>query len=252
MAQELAHLALVSMRVLGLLATGPVWSSRYLPWPVRALLAAYTGVALGGVVSPVYPGTGPVLLVVAARELCTGLALGYVAGLVFAAVQVAGHLVDMEMGFGIVNVLDPNLGQPTPVVGTFLYLLAMLLFLVFDGHHLLLVALADSFRVIPLNAGSWGAATTQAVVVATGEVFWVALRIALPVVGALFVGTVALGVVAQSVPQLNIFVVGLPAKIGGGLLLLAVSVPAYALLVRALTSESQILTGRLMRLMTAG
>jgi flagellar biosynthetic protein FliR len=247
--QEIGHVALVSMRVMGVLAAGPVWSSRYLYWPLRALLAVYTGVALAPAIAryPMPGGAG--LLLAAGRELATGLALGFMAGLVFSAVQVAGHLIDMETGFGIVNVLDPNLGQPAPVVGTFLYLLAMLVFLSLNGHHLLLVALSDSFQVVPVDSARWGEATLRALLDATGEMFWIALRIALPVVGALFVGSVALGLVARSVPQLNIFVVGLPAKLAGGLLLLALAMPTYVLMVRALAEDSHRHTLALLRLL---
>ncbi|HAI20828.1 MAG TPA: flagellar biosynthetic protein FliR [Clostridiales bacterium UBA8153] len=249
MAEDLTHMALVSMRVMGVLAAGPVWSSRYLYWPVRALLAVYTGVALAPVVAraPLTQGAG--LLLSAGRELATGLALGFMAGLVFSAVQVAGHLIDMETGFGIVNVLDPNLGQPAPVVGSFLYLLAMLVFLSLNGHHLLLMALADSFQVVPVDSALWGGGSLRVVVDASGEMFWIALRIALPVVGALFVGSVALGLVARSVPQLNIFVVGLPAKLAGGLLLLSLAMPAYVLMVEVLARDSHRHTMALLRLM---
>jgi flagellar biosynthetic protein FliR len=247
---ELGQVAFASLRAVGVLATAPVWSSRYLPWPLRAVLALYLGLALAPVVQPAVTGATAVhLLLVAATELVTGLALGYAAGLTFAAVQVAGHLVDMEMGFGIVNVIDPNLGQPSPVAGTFLYLLAMLLFLQFDGHHLLLAALADSFRVIPLAGATWGGPPTQVLIRASGQVFWLALRIALPVVGALFVATVALGLVARSVPQMNVFIVGLPVKIASGLFLLAASLPVYALVVQLLAGESRALMVRIATLL---
>ncbi len=250
---ELTGLLLTSLRVLGVLITAPIWNSRYLPAPLRALLALYIGLALQSVPTGAMGELVPVMLLITSiRELLTGMALGYVVGVVFAAIQVGGHLIDMDMGFGIVNVIDPNLGQPAPVAGTFLYTLAMLIYLAANGHHAMLRALADSFRLIPLDQGTWDSLTTKTLIDATGALFWMALRIALPVTGALFVTTIALGIVARGVPQMNIFIVGFPIKIAAGLFFLTLSLPVYLYLVQSLTEESNRLVVRLMQLMAAG
>ncbi len=249
---DVTGVLLVSLRIFGVLLTAPIWSSRYVPGPVRGLLALYIGLALQGLPIEADPAMAPLaLLLVSVRELVTGMALGYVVGLVFHAIQVGGHLIDMDIGFGIVNIVDPNLGQPAPVAGTFLYTLAMLIYLAANGHHAMLRALADSFRLIPLDQGTWHALTTQTLVDATGALFWMALRIALPVTGALFVTTISLGIVARGVPQMNIFIVGFPVKIGAGLFFLALSLPVYLTLVQTLTEESNRLVLRLMQLMAA-
>jgi len=88
---------------------------------------------------------------VVASEFLLGLILGWVCSLIFSAVQMAGQLLDMQIGFGIVNVIDPQFGQQVPLVGNFKYILALLIFLVTNGHHVFLSALFNSFKYVPVT-----------------------------------------------------------------------------------------------------
>jgi len=230
------YLAVLS-RLSGLFVTAPVLSSRFLPVRVRVplllVLAAVLYPAVGDLQSTPWPWQGS-LLAVYGSELLWGATMGFVANLVFIAVYVAGQIIDMEMGFGIVNVVDPVAGIQAPVVGNFLFILALMLLLLGDGHHVVLGALWSSYRWVPVGAASIGEPVVTGVLRCFGRTFVAGIQLALPVAGALFLTTLALGIVTRTVPQANVFVVGLPVKIGVGMVMLAAALPVYRLVMGGL------------------
>ncbi len=228
---------LIVGRVSGLFFVIPVFSNRFVPAPARIWLILIVALVLLPVTAPP-PGGIPVDVLgytaAFARELAFGLGMGFLVSLVFHVAEVAGQLLDVDMGFGMINVIDPVFGHPMPVMGNFLNLLTMLLFLVVDGHHLILSALSESFRRLPPGLGGFNDGSLQ---IGIGEVSWMfitAVKIAAPVLGILFLSTVVMGFLARATPQLNIFIVGLPVKLAVGLLGLALAVPVYVLALRAL------------------
>mgnify|MGYP005855551979 CR=1 FL=1 len=222
-------------RLSGVVLVAPVFGGRY-PAQVKAGLAAALALVLMPVVPPAaaFSATVAGYLGHAVGELLVGLAVGYASLLTFAAVQVAGQLVDMEMGFGIVNVVDPYYGTQVPLVGNFLHLLALIGFLLVDGHHVVLAALKRSFDVIPPGAAAFKGELAGLMVAMLGETFLTGVKIAAPVLGVLFVTNVSLGIVARTVPQMNVFVVGLPVKILVGTAMLLVVLSAFSLVVKGL------------------
>ncbi|MCL6451313.1 MAG: flagellar type III secretion system protein FliR, partial [Acetobacteraceae bacterium] len=222
-------------RLGGLVALAPVFSGRY-------VAAAKVGLALvlGMVLLPVVkvpeelPQTPAGLAVTVGAELLVGLAMGYATMLVFTAVQVAGQMLDMQMGFGIVNVIDPQFGTPLPLVGNFLQVLALLVFLLMDGHHLVLSALVGSYRAIPLGGGVWRGDLLGVLTDLFAQMFNTAVAIAVPVLGALFLVNLALGIVSRTLPQMNVFVIGLPLGIIAGTAVLALALPFLVVVVRQL------------------
>lgn len=228
-------LLLVFTRLLGLFTTAPVLSNQLVPMPLRVAISL--GVTL--IVLPLYGGVtvsgglaGLAPLVV--QELLVGMLLGFVAVLVFTSLQFAGELLDMDMGLSIVNVLDPISQQQAPVIGNFKHLLAMLIFLTMDGHHGLLLAVLDSFALVPPGQSAATVALEKHIIDLMGDLFRIGFALASPMLAALFLITVAMAVVSRAVPQLNIFMVGMPAKAYAGLALLAALLPLYALAFRAL------------------
>lgn len=221
-------LLLIFARFMGLFTTAPIFSNRMVQVPVRVTLA----VACGFAIYPLYrdfpaPASLLELAALAVRELGVGMIIGFVAALIFAGLQVAGELLDIDMGFSMVNVLDPMAGQPLPLIGNFKYVLGLLLFLGVGGHHGLLLAVADSYTLVPLGGLALSGPLAQTMLRMGGDLFRIGLLVAAPVLAALFLTTVALAVVGRAVPQMNIFIVGLPLKAGAGLALLALFLPLY-------------------------
>lgn len=184
---------------------------------------------------------------ISVEEVLVGLAMGLIVTTVMMAVYLAGQLIDVPMGFGMVNVMDPQMGSEAPVVAQFYFAIALLTFFLIDGHHGLLRALVQSFDVVPLGGATLSGGVPAIALDAVRSMFSLGLKIALPVIGALFLTDVALGIVARAVPQINVFFVGFPLKVGLGMLLLAIVMPAFV----GFIAEAIGPAGEIERLLTA-
>jgi len=159
----------------------------------------------------------PFLLVIV-KEALVGIVMGFLAAMMFAAVQMAGAFIDLQIGFGFANVVDPMMKEHSAVIGQLYNFAATLLFLGLNGHHLMIRGLADSFSVLPLGSAIVTPHATSGILQVFTVLFLASLKIGAPVVGAIFLTDVSLGILARTVPQLNVFVVGFPAKLTVGLL----------------------------------
>jgi flagellar biosynthetic protein FliR len=212
----LAKFFLIFARVSSFFFTVPVFSYRTVPAPVKIGISfCLSYIAYFAVMAePVQFNETYVLLLL--KEIVIGLALGLLASIMFSAVQVAGGFIDFQMGFSIANVIDPQTGAQTPIMGQYLYIFAILFLLATDGHHLLIDGIYYSFRFIrpdqfvnPFSDEN----VAELAVKSFAVMFGIALQISVPIVASLFLVDVALGILARTVPQLNVFVVGLPLKI---------------------------------------
>ena len=171
------------------------------------------------------------------KELFVGWLIGFVAYVSFATIHMAGKVMDMQVGFSIVNVMDPTSGQQIPLIGSFLYNLSVIVFLVTNGHHVLLTALIRSFQSVPLQSMSADPSIAELITRFTVGIFTTGMQIALPVSFAILLTNVGLGILARTMPQLNIFVVGVPLQIVVGLFMLSIVVPFYVLFLDVLFNE---------------
>lgn len=231
---------LVFARVGGLFVAAPIFGNRAIPRMVKAGFALVFSLALTPLTAPKVGAIPPHLFVFAfsiLKDGLLGLALGYSARLLFAAVEMAGYFVDSQMGFGFINLINPFSEQQASLLSTFQYQLAITVYLLANGHLALLGSLADSFRILPPGAASPGGQFALTTVSVLQTMFALGFRLALPAAGVLLVVDVAFGLVARTVPQMNVFVVGMPAKIIVGLLTVALIMPIMAIIV------GQIMTG---------
>jgi flagellar biosynthetic protein FliR len=218
---------LVLARVAGLVVGSPIFGHMLVPIRVRAGLAIVLAVALAGALPPVAGAPTSILGLMSALALesALGLTLGLVAQFIFAGVLLGGQLAGIQMGFGIANLIDPQSHAQLTIVAQWQQLMAFLIFLVLDIHHLLIGALLASFHTVPPAGLLISAAGLRGTVVLGGEIFALGVRIAAPVMVALLLANAALGVLARTIPQLNVFVVGFPVNVGVGLLMLGASLP---------------------------
>ncbi len=178
------------------------------------------------------PGTMVEFFILGGMEIIVGLLLGYAVSLIFAGLQLAGTLMGYQMGFAVANVLDPTSREQVSILGQFLFIFGVLYFLTLDGHHLLIRALVDSYALAPpMGIGITGDTVTVLVRMFTG-MFYLGMQIALPVIGTLFLIDVSLGIVAKTVPQMNVFIIGLPLKSLVGLIVLVVTFGLISLFIR--------------------
>lgn len=221
---------LLFARCAGLFSVAPVIGSRYVPAQLRIALAATLALLLlpqAALPAAGLPQSLPAYALAVIGETLVGLTIGWAAQLIFAAAQLGGELLDMQMGFGMVNVIDPQFGTQVPLIGNFQYMLAALVFLAVDGHHLLIRALAASTKLVPVAGAGFSPQLAWFVVDSVQGLFVTAIKIVAPVLGAIFLTNVALGLVARSMPQMNVFVVGMPLQLAVGALTLVVALPLY-------------------------
>ena len=182
-------------------------------------------------------------------ESLTGLAIGLIASTAFAITQFAGEVLDQQVGFSIATIISPGMTNPAGLLSNFYYLVFALWFLSVNGHYAVLLALLQSFKVVPLGAaylyhGSLSGYFLQSLISFTV----IGLQFAAPVLLALFLTNVSLAVASRVVPQMNVFVVGLPVSLLIGLLFLALLLPEAASAMQGIVSSmenalSQVLHG---------
>ncbi len=228
---------LVLLRVSALLMVAPIFGHR--TWLARAKvgLAFTVSIILFPIVADqpldVPAGILPYALMMI-REVLMGVVMGFVVLLLFVGIQFAGQVAGLQMGFGIVNVIDPQSSNQLSIMGQFLNILAILLLLSLNGHHTILTGLVTSFETIPLGGVVLKAGLMQKMIAITAEVFIIGVKIAAPIMTALFLVTAAMGVLARTVPQMNVFMVGFPVQISVGLGAFLVCMPLFAMLVERL------------------
>lgn len=221
MEQLLAQLPvylLVVSRLGGLMLVSPIFANRAVPPQVRAALSFILGLLIlpRATAAPgVTEGAG--LLVGAVLEMLTGMIVGFFTQLVLAALQMAGALMDMDIGFAMVQIFDPVSGRPEPVLGTFFQTLALVVFLALDAHHWVIRALAESYTYVPAGGLTLGVAGPMYVVEYFGALLSLAVQLVLPFLAVMLLTTVALAGVNRAVSQLNIFTLGLAMKVLIGL-----------------------------------
>ncbi len=221
---------LVMVRISGLIVAAPVLGSGNFPLMGKAGLAAMTAMVITPVL-PALPETLPgdmlSFAIIGASELAIGLMMGFVMTLAFAAVQVAGQIVDMLSGFALVNVFNPALETQVPIFGFFYFILAVLYLLALDGHLIMLEHLIITFEHIPIGGLVLRPELLREVGVWGRGMFVDALFIAAPLGGALLLTYITMGLMGRVVPQIHLFVVGFPVTIGMALILTALTIEVY-------------------------
>jgi flagellar biosynthetic protein FliR len=225
---QLQMFFLVFLRVIAIVMTVPVFSSKSIPILFKLGLGFSMTILL---VPLLKPGEIPFLSDIipfgigVMSEIVLGITIGFSVRLVFAGIQLAGQLAGFQMGFAIVNVMDPLTSAQVSIVAQLKYIIAILIFLAINAHHWFLRALVESFRLVPPFGFHFSASLMECLMRLGGSMFVVAVKVAAPVMVALLLTSVALGLVARTVPQMNIFIVAFPLKIVIGLLFLAFSLP---------------------------
>lgn len=218
------------IRMLALVGTAPVLGDPAVPRQVKVALAALLAFALA-------PGIGAAAAVpivsaegtwIGVQQVLIGVAMGFSTRLVFAAVQVAGEYIGLQMGLSFASFFDPSSNGTTMVVSRLLYLLAVLIFLAIDGHLLLIAALAHSFEAVPVATAPLSAAGWAVLVRSAGDIFASGLMLALPLVTALLILNLAMGILNRASPQFSIFAVGFPLTLLAGIAMLYLLMPHLA------------------------
>jgi len=230
---QLAAFLLVLSRTSGIFFISPFFGATNVPYKLRAGAAVATAILIFPTITKETVVTVPAHILnfagTIAQELFVGWLIGFVAYVAIAAINMSGKIMDMQVGFSVANVMDPTSGQQAPLIGSFLYYLAVIYFLIVNGHHVILTALVQSFRSVPLDGVVWNPSIADFMINLTNGIFLVGMKIAMPVTFAILITNVGMGILARTMPQMNIFVVGIPMHLLIGTFMLSMLLPFYIL-----------------------
>ena len=220
---------LIIMRMGGIFFTAPVFSSTTLNNHVRMILILIISLVLLPVVTPITI-TDPNLLwlvISVAKEILIGVCIGGMTSLLFSGLQLGGYLVDYQIGFSMVSVIDPTTNANVSFSGQVYNLLGTLIYLAISGHHIFMRAVSQSFNYMPVGDFTFNNEGLMFILSTFIKIFIVAIQITAPIFIALMVTNVIMGILARLVPQMNIMVVGFPVKITIGVLMLIASMQLF-------------------------
>jgi flagellar biosynthetic protein FliR len=242
---HLLSLFLIFVRILAVLMTAPLFSNRSVPTIAKIGFAGLLSLILlpvPGAPASAHLDTLPANLLpfalMVAQEVLIGAVIGFVSNLVFMAVGIAASMMGLQAGFRAANLFNPFTNVSSSSLNQFYTLMAIALFLTIDGHHWLISALVRTFKVAPLGTFVFNNTVSNGLITLTNEAFIAGARLALPVVGTLLLTDLGLGLIARAVPQVQVFFVGLPLKMGLGLLTLALTLSLTLPIVKELFSDA--------------
>jgi len=224
--QEFKSFFIILIRVSVILFMFPFFSSRVIPVLAKAGLAFIITIILFPVINNrmiEFPDTlwGMVQLIMG--ECIIGMILGLLVQIFFEGIRMMGQVVGFQTGFAITNILDPQSGMQVSILSNMAYLVAMVLFLILNGHHILLSAMRESFEIINVGSLSLNRQIFQKIMHVSGDMFVIAIKIGAPAIAALLFTKVVFGLITKLIPQMNIMIVAFPVQVVIGLIFFGIS-----------------------------
>lgn len=219
---------LIFFRVAAILMSMPIINGNSIPFLFKFGLALGASIVLFPLLDlKVFPVLTELssFVVGAVGEILLGVIIGMAVNLIFVGLQIAGQLSGYQMGMALAEVIDPADGEQIPLLAQFFQIFAFLIFLTVNAHHWFLRALADSFHLVPPLGFKLSGSLIEQLMRVAGNMFVIAIKVGAPVIAALLLTTIALGLIARTVPQMNVFFVAMPLKIMIGLMFVGFSLP---------------------------
>jgi len=241
-------------RILGLISVAPVFGNNSVPARLKISLGMLLAILIAPGV-PAIPAMDPMSLaglLILVQQFVIGLAMGFAMRIVLAGVEMAGEITSMTMGLGFATFYDPQTRARTSVISQFLALLMMMIYLATNLHLVLLATLAESFTLLPISDAPLSGDGFRQVAIWGGRIFSAGVQLSLPIVAALLVTNIALGVLTRAAPQLNVFGIGFPITIGIGFVMIALCLPYLATPMVRLLEEGIEAIGRITTAMLPG
>ena len=216
------------VRVSACLVTMPIFGNKNIPAHAKVLLSIATCLVLFPVTKHLFTlsvGWQDDLILLVGREAFCGLFMGFVARFIFMGVEIAGQILSFTMSFSAAQLINPTFGDSGTMMEEFETILATLLFLAINGHHMLFEAIYRSFDIAPLGRLAIDTKALGSVIVLTQEVFVIGIKLAGPMIAVILFLNIALGMIGRAVPQINVFVISFPVNILVGLFVFSISIP---------------------------
>lgn len=214
-------------RILGFIAIAPPFGNNGVPVQVKLALGVFLAMIVAPMIDPIQDVdmlsiTG---IMIVLQQFIIGLAMGFMVRIVFAGVEMAGEVAGLTMGLGFATFFDPQTRGRSSAISQFLVIITTLVFLSLNVHLVLFETIITSFKSIPISTSLSMGFSFQKLAIWGKEIFKIGLLISLPIVAALLITNIALGILTRAAPQLNIFGIGFPITIGVGFLMLSLILP---------------------------
>ncbi|MFH2093663.1 MAG: flagellar biosynthetic protein FliR [Pseudomonadota bacterium] len=226
---------LVLVRLSILLYMFPVFSSNVFPIQLKLGFALVTALVFYSVVDVDlnrFPMNVPATGILIVAELLVGLTLGMCLRMFFGTVQLAGQIIGFQMGFAMINVVDPQTGTNVSIMDQLGYWVCVVVFLLLNGHHIIFMAVIESFKLVPIGFFMMQDAMMVKILALGGQLFVVAIKIGAPVIASLCFVDVAFGLVSKFSPQMNVMIVAFPLKIAAGLMLFGLTLQIIVIITK--------------------
>lgn len=249
--EEFKLFVMIFIRISVVIFLFPILGSSVVPKTAKAGFALVFAIILVPVVQldlKLFPNNTVSVLILMVSEFFIGLILGLTVRLFFAGVQLAGRIIGFQMGFMMANVVDPMSGESLSIVEQIGYWVALLAFLIMNGHHLFIYAIVESFHIVNIGVIHLNEGLYSQIVKLSSDLFAIAIKIGAPAIAALLFTSVAFGICAKFMPQMNILIVGFPVKITVGLLFFGFSLQIIIIFVRSFLERFPYLLMTLLKL----
>jgi flagellar biosynthetic protein FliR len=227
---QILGFALVLMRIIAFVVTWPVFGSANVPAPVKLLLS----LLLAMVVFPTLHFANPdlitmndQLLLLTGREIFIGFSMGFLMRMFFFAISIMGEIVSVTIGLSAAQLYNPAMGAQASVIEQFELTLATLFFLALNGHHIFISGMVQSFATAPVASLTLNFHAFATVGAAVQEILVMGLKMSAPILVAIFLTNIAMGVVGRAVPQINVLVTSMPITLMLGLIILIITTPLF-------------------------
>lgn len=218
---------IIFIRVSGIFIFSPFFSSQNVPMTMKIGLSFFLTLLISFSIPVELDIGNQILLLVIVRELMVGIIIGFISYVYMSAFYVLGQIVDMKIGFGMANVMDPQNKVQVPLMGNFYYILSFLFMLLVNGHHVVINALVNSYKYIPIGKFIYNDNVMEIIVNGLVRSFEIGFKLSLPIVAVIFLTDMLLGIMAKAIPQMNVFVVGMPLKVFIGLAIIMITMPIF-------------------------
>ncbi|MBU5426546.1 flagellar type III secretion system protein FliR [Tissierella pigra] len=218
---------LVMVRTSGIFIFSPFFSAQNIPNTMKVGLTFFISLLITSYL-PITPDfNNEIILFVILKELMIGIIIGFISYSFFSIFYIMGQIMDMKIGFGMANVIDPLNRTQVPLMGNFYYILSFLLLMRINGHHLIISALVNSYDFLPIGSFKYTGDIVNILINSLAKSFEIGFKLSAPVVAIIFITDIVLGIISKTIPQMNVFVVGMPLKVIIGLLIIIISMPIF-------------------------
>lgn len=219
---------LILARITGFIVVCPVLSYKSIPVVVKVSLSLILSFLVYSIISPIqYLQTMDILLfaILVFKESIFGLIIGYIANMIFVGIQMAGQMIDFQIGFSMGVIYDPTSGNKLSIFGRTYYWITAILFFTLDCHYHIIYALIQSFKYMQINQILFEKFQPLDIINMFSEAFAIGFQIAAPIIIVLLLSDLIMGLISRTIPQLNVLILGLPTKTLLGMLVIFMMLP---------------------------